>query len=240
LTDFVLVHGGWHGAWCWRRVAPLLEARGHRALAPDLPGHGDDRTPVAALSLQAYADRVGEALSACAAPAVLVGHSLGGMVIAQAAADRPDRVALVAHVAAFLPGDGQSLADLLRDETESLLRPHCTLDPTGTLLVLDDAGLRPALYADCPAEDVALARERVRPEPFAPLGEPLRDPQGRLARLPHAYVECLDDRALPLARQRLMRAARPCADVLSLPSGHSPFFSMPEPLVEYLARLGTR
>jgi hypothetical protein len=162
------------------------------------------------------------------------------MVIAQAAADRPERVALLVHVAALLPGDGESLAHLLRDETESLLRPHCTIDRRGTVLILADAGLVPALYADCPDEDVALARARTRPEPLAPLGEPLQDPQGRVGRLPRAYVECLDDRALPIARQRLMCAAHPCREVLSLASGHSPFFSMPGRLVEYLARLATR
>ena len=48
MTTFVLIHGAWHGGWCWEKVAPLLEARGHRVLAPDLPGHGANRTPLSA------------------------------------------------------------------------------------------------------------------------------------------------------------------------------------------------
>ena len=61
-------------------------------------------------------------------------------------------------------------------------------------------------------------------------------PEGA-GRVPRYYLECLADRALPLARQRAMQAARPCAAVFGLPSGHSPFFSMPQTLIEYLARI---
>lgn len=240
MTTYVLVHGGWQGAWCWYRVAPLLERRGHRVLTPDLPGHGLDRTSIGELSLQAYADRIGRTLDEAAEPVVLLGHSLGGMVIAQAAADRPERVALLVYLAAFLPGDGDSLASLAQGDTESLLSPSSVPTADGTAITLRDAGLQPALYADCSAEDLALVRRLIQPEPLAPLAQPLRapgGPGGPLQRIPRAYVECLEDRALPLARQRLMQAARPCRSSVSLPSGHSPFFSMPERLVECLAHL---
>ena len=58
MATCLLIHGAWHGGWCWRKVLPLVERKGHVALAPDLPGHGDDKTPTAAVTLQAYADRI--------------------------------------------------------------------------------------------------------------------------------------------------------------------------------------
>ena len=85
MTHFVLVHGAWHGAWCWEKVAPLLEARGHAVHAIDLPGHGDDPQPPGTVGWDDYMKRMGEALAACAEPPVLVGHSLGGAVITGAA-----------------------------------------------------------------------------------------------------------------------------------------------------------
>ena len=92
MTTFVLVHGSWHGSWCWCRVVPELEALGHRVLALDLPGHGDDATPVARITLAAYAECVAAVVRGAAEPVVLVGHSFGGIVISQAAELIPERI----------------------------------------------------------------------------------------------------------------------------------------------------
>lgn len=54
MSTYVLVHGAWHGAWCWKYVTPLLENEGHKVVAPDLPGHGEDKTPIADITLEAY------------------------------------------------------------------------------------------------------------------------------------------------------------------------------------------
>jgi pimeloyl-ACP methyl ester carboxylesterase len=64
MSTFILIHGAWHGGWCWYKVIPLLEKEGHTVLAPDLPGHGRDKTPVLAVSLQLYVDRVCQLLDA--------------------------------------------------------------------------------------------------------------------------------------------------------------------------------
>ena len=240
MSTFILVHGSWHGAWCWHRVTPLLQRLGHTVVAPDLPGHGADVTPVGTLSLQAYADRIGADLDAADEPAVLVGHSLGGLVISQAAEDRPDQVRALVYVAALLPGDGQSLADLAQGDDESLLTPNCVVSHDGLTLSARESCLREALYADCPEDDFALARRLLRPEPLAPLREKVHLTAARAGRVPRFYLECLQDRALSLARQRLMQAAQPCAGVASLRSSHSPFFSAPESLVKYLTRFSAQ
>jgi pimeloyl-ACP methyl ester carboxylesterase len=85
MARFVLVHGAWHGGWCWERIVPLLGAAGHEVLAPDLPGLGADRTPFAADVLAQWADFVAGLVRGAAEPAVLVGHSRGGLVISEAA-----------------------------------------------------------------------------------------------------------------------------------------------------------
>lgn len=112
MARIVLVHGAFAGAWCWEPALPGLRAAGHEVDAVDLPGSGEDPTPVSEVSLDAYADRVCSVL-AQGPPAVLVGHSMGGMVVTQAAARCPEHVAALVYVAAFLPADGQSLVDLV-------------------------------------------------------------------------------------------------------------------------------
>jgi pimeloyl-ACP methyl ester carboxylesterase len=91
-THFVLVHGSWHGAWCWEKVTPLLEAAGHVAVAVDLPGHGEDRTPPGDVTLSDYTDRICDVVAAQSGPVVLVGHSMGGGAITQAAEPATARV----------------------------------------------------------------------------------------------------------------------------------------------------
>jgi pimeloyl-ACP methyl ester carboxylesterase len=79
MSTYVLIHGAWHGAWCWGKVVPLLQEKGHRVYTIDLPSHGADQTPVAQVSLKAYTDRVCEVLDGLDEPAILVGHSMGGI-----------------------------------------------------------------------------------------------------------------------------------------------------------------
>ena len=85
MSTFVLVHGAFHGAWCWYKVIAGLEAAGHRAIAPDLPGHGLDRTPMETCTLDRYVSTVVAAIEAAEEPVVLVGHSLGGVTVSQGA-----------------------------------------------------------------------------------------------------------------------------------------------------------
>src|ERR1700727_2307143 len=111
MARFVLVHGAFGGTWAWERVAPLLRDAGHEAEVVELPGAGSDPTPVAEGTLSAYAQRICTVVGD-GPPAVLVGQSMGGMAITQAAARRPELVAALAYVAAFLPVEGESLVDL--------------------------------------------------------------------------------------------------------------------------------
>jgi pimeloyl-ACP methyl ester carboxylesterase len=91
VASFVLVHGAWHGGWCWDRVTPLLETAGHRVDAIDLPGHGTNPADVVDMTLDAYARHVADRVEAAGEPVFLVAHSMGGMSVTAAAELVPDR-----------------------------------------------------------------------------------------------------------------------------------------------------
>src|SRR3954465_6316925 len=114
MARFLPAPGAFHGAWCWEPFVAELAGRGHAVATLDLPGAGDDATPVAEITLDAYARRICDALAAESEPGVLGGHSMGGMAIAQAAARCPEKIARLVYVAAFLPADGQSLVDITK------------------------------------------------------------------------------------------------------------------------------
>jgi pimeloyl-ACP methyl ester carboxylesterase len=102
MSTYLLIHGAWHGGWCWRKVLPLLEAKKHKVLAPDLPGHGDDKTATASVTLKSYVDRICEIASAQTEPVILAGHSMGGVAITQAGENCPKQIRALVYVCAFL------------------------------------------------------------------------------------------------------------------------------------------
>lgn len=236
MATFVLVHGGWHGAWCWSKVLPLLREAGHTAVAPDLPGHGADTMPLSDRPYEHYVPRVCDVLDAQREPVVLVGHSSGGMVITEVAAQRPEKVAALVYLSAFLLPHGVSPPEMMRDDTESLLMAAVVVDRERGVSTVPPDRAREVFYADCTDADAAWAIGNLQPEPLRPPGEG-EPPPATVATPPHiprVYIECTRDNALGPATQRKMVAAMPCEEVYSLPTGHSPFISAPGPLAACL------
>ncbi len=209
---------------------PAIETRGHRAEAIDLPAHGADRTPAWRATLASYADRILEAVAADAEPAILVGHSMGGIAITQAAARDASRLAGLVYVCAFVPEPGDSLVTLGRRDPETLV-------PSSARPGLAGIAIRPeraadVFYGTCSEADARWATARLRPDPYRPLFQGLRgSPPGRL---PRAYVTCARDRAISLGWQREMAARLPEVRMAGLDCDHSPFLSEPEALAELL------
>ena len=132
MSTFVLVHGAWHGAWCWEKVVPLLEEAGHDVVVPDLPGHGEYGTPMPELSMQGYAERVVRAVDEASEPVILVGHSMGGIVVSLVAEARPDRVRKLVYLTGFLLEDGKTLLSVAENDSEALVLPNLAPDEDGS------------------------------------------------------------------------------------------------------------
>ena len=239
MARFVLVHGAFGGAWCWEPVIPALEAAGHTAEALDLPGGGDDRTPVEEITLASCAARVREVLESRPAPAVLVGFSMGGVVTTQAASDCPERVAALVFVAAFMPSNGQSLADLvnLPEGAESQMQPNLVIEGEPPVATLPADAAATVVYNRRTPEQAAVAAKRRRPQAVAPFDTPVRVDEAVLAAIPRSYVLTKDDRALPPVLQRRMIREHPCRRVIELDADHAPFFSATDELVAALLEL---
>lgn len=189
MSTFVLVHGGWSGGWTWEKVFPLLEESGHKVEAPDLPGHGEDRTPIPEVSLQRYADRISEVLDAQLEPVVLVGHSSGGQAISQAAEQRPEKVKMLVYLAAYLLHDGESVFSVGENDTESLILPNLVMSEDGSSATIREEIIKEGLLHDCSDEDVERAKSRFVPQALAPLATPITVTEDNFGRVPRVYIE---------------------------------------------------
>jgi pimeloyl-ACP methyl ester carboxylesterase len=236
MSTFVLIHGAWHGAWCWERLAPLLRAAGHTVIAPDLPSHGGDSTPWWRVTLGTYARRAREAARASGGPAIAVGHSMGGMVISEAAAREPALFSGLVYLCAFLPQPGESLMSLAARDREANTRSVMRRSFGRTTIEPSLAG--EVFYNRCSASDVAAATPRLVPQPLLPMFQ--RAARPRSPAPPRAYIECSDDHAIGIGLQRFMRERAGIAHVATLATDHSPFFSAPEALAATLGELAQR
>jgi pimeloyl-ACP methyl ester carboxylesterase len=232
VTTFVLVHGAWHGGWCWRRVAPVLREAGHEVLTPTLTGVGDRAHLISPLvGLDTHIEDVVRHIDVEGAEdVVLVGHSYAGLVITGVADRRPDALRLLVYLDAFIPEDGDSGITLLPPHIavhyrESVAGPgHGWLIPPRSLTVLGVTD---------PA-DLAWLTPRLTPHPWKTYTDPLRIGPD-VARVPGAFIENVD----------WMRVFTPYAEragargwpVETLPTGHEAMVTAPDALAQTLLKL---
>lgn len=227
MARFVLVHGAFSGAWIWGPLEKLLAAKGHQAVAFDLPGLGDDHTPAAEVTLDSSAARVCDALAQSSDPAILVGHSMGGIVATQAAGRASSRIAALVYVCAFLPKDGQSLLELahLPEGAGDQVQANIVVTDAPPVAVMPASASKDALYGSCTEEVAEWAIAHQSPQPLAPMATPVSIPKGALDDIARYYVQCGKDQAIPPALQRRMIAENDCTAVFELDTDHTPHLS---------------
>lgn len=225
----ILVHGAWHGGWCWAALQTELDRRGVPSLAPDLPGHGTSIEPLG--DLHGDATAVATLVTRLNRPVVLVGHSYGGMVITQAAARAAQTTELI-FVAAFVPDAGESLLGLLggfeqRRVALGLATRPGSSDATSSV---DPDGATDAFYHRAPAPVAAAAVARLGEQPVASFVQPVDAAPWRT--LPSTYVLCTHDEAIHPDHQAIM-AAR-CGARVTLEADHSPFLTHLDALADLI------
>lgn len=232
MATFMLVHGGMHGGWCWEKVVPLLKQVGHEALAPDLPGSGRDDVAPQDVSVRMTGGFIADLARSQPERVVLVGHSLGGITISEAAEQAPEAMLGLVYLAAVLVPDGQpAMGNLKGGERHS---NSVSMSEDGSVLISNPAMAGDVFYNGCSEADIQAAIARLKPQPTRPIREPLTLTPKRYGSVPRAYIECLQDNAHPLALQRAQRRAMPCDPVFSMNTGHSPFVQAPEEFVRHL------
>lgn len=233
MATFVMIHGAWHGGWCFDALRSLLEAKGHKMIAPDLPGMGGDEATLAAVTLEDWAEFTAAICWEAETPVILCGHSRGGIVISEAAERAPASIAALVYICAMLIPSGQSRADM-RTANQSNPEFDAIRSSVSFGSVIDASGAA-AVFAQLSPPDLSTAAiARLVTEPEAPTNTPLQLSEARYGAVPRHYIECLYDRAITIADQRRMQAILPCVSVITLDTDHSPFLSAPNELANAL------
>lgn len=230
-TTFLLVHGAWHGGWCWQRVGRFLTAAGHDVVTPTLTGLSDREhllTPMTGLTT--HVEDVVRLIDVLEGQVVLVGHSYAGMVVSAVAERRPERIATKIHLDAFVPRDGEAAIGILPEQIahhylESVeergfgwLIPPRSLEVLGVTEQADLDWLRP----------------RLTPHPWATYTEQIRLTEAS-ARVRSAFVECVDwMRVFAPQAERARELGWPTYEI---ETGHEAMVTRPQELADLLLRV---
>jgi pimeloyl-ACP methyl ester carboxylesterase len=235
MATFLVVHGAWTGGWSWKKMRPLLRARGHDVFTPTLTGVGE-RTHLSRpeIDLEVHVeDILGVLAFEDLRDVILVGHSYGGMVATGVAGRAPERIAHIVYLDAFVPRDGQSLADLVGAETHARAMAAARADGDGWRTPPNP------LPPDTSAEDVAWAVPRRMMQPFRTFEQKLRL-SAAIDSLPRSYVYCTRAGPGDVFRQFSERArTEPGWRSFELDSSHNPHITMPETLATLLDGIAT-
>ncbi|KUJ60288.1 hypothetical protein AR687_18470 [Flavobacteriaceae bacterium CRH] len=239
MKTFILVHGSWHSAWNWHKVIPILESKGHKAIAIDLPGMGRDKTPVQDVTLQTSVDKICNLIDSLEEQVILVGHSKNGIMISQAAEYRSEKIKKLIYLAAYLIPNGKTQSEYSAQDINGVLKPYVTRYPELNAHTLQTEIYKEGLYHDCEDSITQLAKLLLSHEPVASGITPLELSEKKYGSVPRFYIECTEDKAVTPFIQRKMYAETICEKVYSIPTSHSPFFSKPEELSAIFCEIAT-
>lgn len=235
---YMLIHGAWQASYAWDKVRAHLLGKSNKVIIVELPGHGSDKTPPQNLSLDVYQDKVVEAVLKEEGKIILVGHSMGGMVITLVAEKIPQKISKLVYIGAFLPSSGQALTDLAYSDPDSQLGPALvTSDDQLTLDVKQDS-LTDLFINDGSPADKDLVLANYRAEPAIPFTNKVTLSKENFGTVEKVYIKTLQDIVISPGLQDRMIATAGITSVYSVNTSHSPFLSQPQAVSGLLLRIG--
>lgn len=234
---YVLVHGAWQAPYVWDEVSTQLASSGNKVIVVELPGHGSDQTAPHLLSLDVYRDKVIQAINSVNGKVILVGHSMGGMVVTHVAEQVPSHIEKLVYIGAFLPANGQSLLELANSDPDSKLGPALSQSADKLLLNVNPAELINLFIPDGSQDAKDKVAANYRAEPAIPFTNGVVLTNAGFGSVKKVYIKTLQDIVISPGLQDRMIAAAGIKTVYEVNTSHSPFLSQPKSVGNLLEKL---
>lgn len=236
---FLLIHGAWEGAWSWKQTTTHLEKNGHNVISIDLPGHGEDKTPISEITLKLYADRVKSELDKIDRQVVLVAHSFGGFVISQVAEDKPEKIEKMVFVASAVPYDGKTAVEVFTEDEEGELLENLIFSEDNSSVSMSKETIMNIVFTGATEEQMEEVLPQLVNQASKPFFEPVITTEENFGSVPKAYIETTLDRVISLKAQRQVQKMVGINEVVTLEYGHVPLETAPEELASALEKVAT-
>lgn len=237
-NTYVLVHGAWQAPYVWDAVRTDLEKKGNKVVVVELPGHGSDMTPTHTLSIDAYSNKVIEEMNKVDGKVILVGHSMGGMVVTNVAEKAASKINKLVYIGAFLPTTGQSIGDLAMTDPDSKLGPELIESPDHLTLDVKQDKLTYLFINDGTQEAKDKVVKNYRAEPAIPFGSKVTLTNDNFGSVDKVYIKTMQDIVISPGLQDRMIAGANIKTVYPVNTSHSPFLSQPHTVSDLLQKIG--
>jgi pimeloyl-ACP methyl ester carboxylesterase len=232
----VLVHGAFENSQVWGHVTAKLEADGYKVVAVDLPGRPTNPMAPDKVSLDLYENTVVKVLDSTKGPAVVVGHSFGGIVISGVAEQAPKKIKTLVYLAAYLPQNGDSLVSMAQKDADAKIGPHLQIQKEKGMASIEYSS-RADLFANDGSEALRQAIPNlILDEPLAPLATPVKVTAANFGKIDKVYIHTALDQVISPAFQAQMVAATPVRAEYTLQTGHTAFLTDPNGLAAAIER----
>ncbi len=237
--NYILVHGAWEASYVWDAVKANLIKDGNNVTVVELPGHGNDQTAVSSITLSLYKDKVTEAMAKMNGKVILVGHSLGGMIISTVAEQTPAKIEKLVYLAAYLPVSGESLFGIATTDAGSHLTPDILkFSADGSTVDIEHTHIVDVFIQDGSAKEQDLLLQHYRTEPAKPLTEAVTLTAANFGSVAKAYIKTLKDQTISPALQSKMINVANVKEVYEINAGHSVALTQPDALADLLKKTG--
>ncbi|MCP4020919.1 MAG: alpha/beta hydrolase [Desulfobacteraceae bacterium] len=233
--NVALIHGAWHGGWCWQGVAKELEAKGIRVAAPTLPGHlpEDDRSNI---GLDDYLNKILDVVSKMNGPVTLVGHSSAGFLIQSVAAKMPEKFDHLIFNNAFILANGQCQFDIVPPEVAEGMTQAAAASPDNCVPVMEDF-IRGTLMADASKNMQDKLIQNLVPQPLALFTTPIEIDKFETGDFKKTVMYCNQDVSLPDGAYMGMAQSLGEIEIIELALGHEGLFTHPDQFVQTLLEI---
>jgi pimeloyl-ACP methyl ester carboxylesterase len=237
-STYVLVHGAWQAPYVWKAVSEDLQKAGNKVITVELPGHGNDNTPTYTLSQDVYRDKVIDAISQVDSKVILVGHSMGGMVVTNVAEKVPSKISKLVYIGAFVPASGQALVNLVDLDPDSQLGQSLIQSADKLTLDVQHDNLINLFINDGTQEVKESMLANYRAEPSIPFTNPVIVTKENFGTVNKVYIKTLQDIVISPSLQDRMIEAAGITTVYPINTSHSPFLAQPHTVSDLLLRIG--
>ena len=236
--NYIIVPGAWSAPYAWADVKASLEKSGHTVTVVQLPGHGSDQTAPQNVTMDIYRDAVIDAMNTVSGKVVLVGHSMGGVVISAVAEKVPAKIEKLVYVAAFVPLSGQSMLDLALTDTTSVTGHHLVLSEDNLTIDVEHDQIIDGFIQDGTSDEKNLVLSNYKTEPTIPLGDKVTLTAANYGSVAKVYIKTSIDQTVTPRLQKRMLAATPAFEATyHLNTSHSPFLVKPDSVVILLKNI---
>lgn len=226
-NNIILVHGAWHGSWCWSHIVPIISQSGYNIKAPDLPSHYNNADiSFENISLTTYVDYLSNIIMKENGKTILIGHSMAGIVISQVAENIPNKIDKLIYIAGFIPDYNGSLIDEEQKSTTPTVTLSTLVDKSNySISFSDQAKVKNLFYNCCDENDVNYALSNIQPQALKPFLDKVSLSKQNFGQTPKTYIECSKDNAILIQDQKRMHSKENCKILTLENADHSPFFS---------------